>query len=159
MQISALKENFNNENRVALTPDTIKLFQRLGLEVLIEDGAGNNSGYPNDLYEANGAKIVSRDQCLSGTRNKSPRMVKGHSSAIHDPSLGLGTRTPRRIRRRLCRDQLLESTERSPTGGGLTREGEDPLVARTDTESHQHIRIDLGAGDVVDPLDDAPLPL
>ena len=64
MQISALKENFNNENRVALTPDTIKLFQRMGLEVLIEDGAGNNSGYPNDLYEANGAKIVSRDQCL-----------------------------------------------------------------------------------------------
>ena len=64
MQISALKENFNNENRVALTPDTIKLFQRLGLEVLIEDGAGNNSGYPNDLYEANGAKIVARDQCL-----------------------------------------------------------------------------------------------
>jgi len=64
MQISALKENFKNENRVALTPDTIKLFQRLGLEVLIEDGAGNNSGYPNDLYEANGAKIASRDQCL-----------------------------------------------------------------------------------------------
>ena len=49
MQISALKENFNNENRVALTPDTIKLFQRLGLQVLIEDGAGNNSVYPNDL--------------------------------------------------------------------------------------------------------------
>ena len=65
MQISAVKENFNYENRVALTPDTIKLFQRLGLEVLIEDGAGNNSGYPNDLYEANGAKIVSRDQCLN----------------------------------------------------------------------------------------------
>ena len=64
MQISALKENFNNENRVSLTPDTIKLFQRLGLEVLIEDGAGNNSGYPNDLYEVNVAKIVSRDQCL-----------------------------------------------------------------------------------------------
>ncbi len=41
MQISALKENFNNENRVALTPDTIKLFERLGLEVLIEEGAGN----------------------------------------------------------------------------------------------------------------------
>ncbi len=63
MQISALKENFN-ENRVSLTPDTIKLFQRLGLEVLIEDGAGRNSGYPNDLYEANGAKVVSRDQCF-----------------------------------------------------------------------------------------------
>ncbi|MDC0058112.1 Re/Si-specific NAD(P)(+) transhydrogenase subunit alpha [Pelagibacteraceae bacterium] len=64
MQISALKENFNNENRVALTPDAIKLFQRLGLEVLIEDVAGNNSGYPNELYKENGAKIVSRNECL-----------------------------------------------------------------------------------------------
>ena len=64
MQISALKENSNNENRVALTPDAIKLFQRLDLEVLIEDFAGNNSGYPNELYKENGAKIVSRNECL-----------------------------------------------------------------------------------------------
>ena len=42
MQISALKEISTDENRVALTPDAIKLFQRLGLDVLIEDGAGNN---------------------------------------------------------------------------------------------------------------------
>ena len=59
MQISALKEISTDENRVALTPDAIKLFQRLGLDVLIEDGAGNNSGYPNKFYEENGAKIVS----------------------------------------------------------------------------------------------------
>ena len=64
MQISALKETSTDENRVALTPDAIKLFQRLGLDVLIEDGAGNNSGYPNKLYEENGAKIVSRNECL-----------------------------------------------------------------------------------------------
>ena len=51
MQISALKENSSDENRVALTPDSIKLFQRLDLEVLIEDGAGITSGYPNKLYE------------------------------------------------------------------------------------------------------------
>ena len=64
MQISALKENSNDENRVALTPDSIKLFQRLDLEVLIEDGAGITSGYPNKLYEENGAKIVTRNACL-----------------------------------------------------------------------------------------------
>ena len=64
MQISALKENSNDENRVALTPDTIKLFQRLDLEVIIEDGAGIASGYPNKLYELNGAKIVNRNECL-----------------------------------------------------------------------------------------------
>ena len=32
MQISALKEISTDENRVALTPDAIKLFQRLGLD-------------------------------------------------------------------------------------------------------------------------------
>ena len=64
MQISALKEISTDENRVALTPDAIKLFQRLGLDVLIEDGAGINSGYPNKLYEENGAIIVSRNECL-----------------------------------------------------------------------------------------------
>ena len=53
MKLSALKENSNDENRVALTPDSIKLFQRLGLEVLIEDRAGIESGYPNKLYEEN----------------------------------------------------------------------------------------------------------
>ena len=50
MQIAALKENNKNENRVSITPDTVKLLQRLNLEVLIEDGAGYNSGYPNELY-------------------------------------------------------------------------------------------------------------
>ena len=35
MQISALKELSSDESRVALTPDSIKLFQRLDLEVLI----------------------------------------------------------------------------------------------------------------------------
>jgi NAD(P) transhydrogenase subunit alpha len=65
MQIAALKENNKNENRVSITPDTVKLLQRLNLEVLIEDGAGYNSGYPNELYTEHGAKIVSRKECLS----------------------------------------------------------------------------------------------
>ena len=65
MQIAALKEDYKNENRVSITPETVKLLQRLNLEVLIEDGAGFNSGYPNELYSENGAKIVSRQRCLN----------------------------------------------------------------------------------------------
>ncbi len=64
MQIAALKENGIDENRVSLTPDSIKIFQRLNLEVIIEDGAGITSGYPNELYVENGARIVSRNDCL-----------------------------------------------------------------------------------------------
>ena len=64
MLISALKEFTDNEKRVALTPDSLKLFQRLGLEVLIEKGAGINSGYTDQQYIDFGAKIVNRESCL-----------------------------------------------------------------------------------------------
>ena len=64
MQISALKEN-KNESRVALTPDSIKLFQKFDLEILIEEGAGIKSGYPDQQYRDLGVKIVSKEKCLN----------------------------------------------------------------------------------------------
>ena len=65
MQIAVLKEQNINENRVSLTPDLIKIFQRLNLDVVVQDGAGITSGYPNELYLESGAKIVSRKECLN----------------------------------------------------------------------------------------------
>ena len=65
MQISAIKENNITEKRVALSPESIKLFQRLGFEVIIEEDAGFLSGYTNHQYEDSGGKIVSRNQCLN----------------------------------------------------------------------------------------------
>ena len=35
MQISIIKEQYKNEQRVSSTPEVIKLLQRMGLEVLI----------------------------------------------------------------------------------------------------------------------------
>ena len=64
MQISIIKEENNNEQRVAATPDVIKLLERFGAEVLIEEGAGDLSGYGDELYESSGAKIVNRSECL-----------------------------------------------------------------------------------------------
>jgi len=65
MQIAALKELSQNEKRVAISPDSIKNFQRLGLEVIIEEGAGLDSGYIDSHYTESGAKIVNRDDCLN----------------------------------------------------------------------------------------------
>ena len=65
MQIAALKELSLNEKRVAISPDSIKNFQRLGLEVIIEEGAGLDSGYTDLHYTELGAKIVNRDDCLN----------------------------------------------------------------------------------------------
>ena len=47
MLLSAIKENDNNETRVSISPESVKLFSRLGFEVIIENGAGESSGYQN----------------------------------------------------------------------------------------------------------------
>ena len=65
MIISALKEVNKNEKRVAITPDSIKFFQRLGLDILIEKGAGVESGFIDEHYLNNGAKIATRLECLN----------------------------------------------------------------------------------------------
>ena len=64
MQISIIKEENKNEQRVSSTPDVIKLLERLGAEVLIEKGAGELSGYDDESYRSLGAKIVDRLSCL-----------------------------------------------------------------------------------------------
>ena len=65
MQISAIKELNQDEKRVSISPDSVKLFQRLGLEVIVQEGAGLQSGYIDSNYENEGAKIVNRDVCLN----------------------------------------------------------------------------------------------
>ena len=64
MIISILKEEDSNEQRVASTPDSIILLQRLGAAILIETGAGDLSGYSDELYKAVGAKVTNRSDCL-----------------------------------------------------------------------------------------------
>ena len=65
MQISILKENDVNEQRVASTPDSIKLLERFKVEILIEAGAGTLSGYDDELYKLANARIVNRAECLN----------------------------------------------------------------------------------------------
>ena len=64
MIISILKEEDSNEQRVASTPDSIILLQKLGATILIETGAGDLSGYSDELYKSVGAIIANRSDCL-----------------------------------------------------------------------------------------------
>ncbi len=61
MIIGVAKENKNKENRVALTPDVIKDIVKKGFQVQIENGAGLNSFFNDEAYQAAGASLVSRD--------------------------------------------------------------------------------------------------
>jgi NAD(P) transhydrogenase subunit alpha len=57
MKIAILKERYTNETRVAITPDTVKLFVRDGFNVCIESNAGLKAGFDDQQYVSTGAKI------------------------------------------------------------------------------------------------------
>jgi len=58
MRIGIPKEIKPLEGRVALVPEAVGELARAGHEVLIQAGAGEASGYPDDAYAAHGARIV-----------------------------------------------------------------------------------------------------
>lgn len=58
MIIGIPKEIKNNENRVALTPAGAKELINKGHTVYVQHTAGENSGFPDDAYQAAGAEIL-----------------------------------------------------------------------------------------------------
>ena len=58
LSIGVLKETLPGERRVAITPKVIDILTKAGAEVLIETGAGLDSGFPDEEYTAKGAKIA-----------------------------------------------------------------------------------------------------
>lgn len=58
MKLGIARERREGERRVAATPETVKQLSGLGLEVLIESGAGVEAGYADDDYRQAGGLIV-----------------------------------------------------------------------------------------------------
>ena len=59
MKIAIVKETEDLEKRVAGTPETVKKLISLGFSVDVEEDAGLNSFFSNDLYKIAGANIIS----------------------------------------------------------------------------------------------------
>jgi NAD(P) transhydrogenase subunit alpha len=58
MKVAIIKERRAHERRVAASPDTVKHMAGMGLEPLVESGAGAEAYFPDDAYVAAGAVIV-----------------------------------------------------------------------------------------------------
>lgn len=58
MKIAIPKERRPHERRVAATPETVKKFVGLGLEVIVEAGAGLSAMFPDADYAAAGATLA-----------------------------------------------------------------------------------------------------
>ena len=60
MIIGVPKEIKPQENRIGLTPDSVKTLVSEGHKVLVENNGGFEAGFDNDQYTNSGAKIVNK---------------------------------------------------------------------------------------------------
>lgn len=58
MQLSVPTETAAREKRVAIAPDSIGRFKKLGVDVVVQSGAGLAAGFRDDAYVAAGARIA-----------------------------------------------------------------------------------------------------
>lgn len=58
MRVAVLRETYDGERRVALVPAVIPSLSNLGLEVVLEAGAGTAAGFPDAAYEKAGCTVV-----------------------------------------------------------------------------------------------------
>jgi NAD(P) transhydrogenase subunit alpha len=58
MKVAIVKERRPHERRVAATPDTVKFMVGMGLEPMVEAGAGAEAYFTDDAYGAAGATLV-----------------------------------------------------------------------------------------------------
>jgi len=60
MKIGVPKEIKPQENRIGLTPDSVKSLVSNGHEVLVENNGGFEAGFENEQYKSAGAKIIDK---------------------------------------------------------------------------------------------------
>ena len=60
MRIGVPKEIKPQENRIGLTPESVKVLISNGHEVLVESNGGYEAGFDDEQYKKSGAKIVNK---------------------------------------------------------------------------------------------------
>jgi NAD(P) transhydrogenase subunit alpha len=58
MIVGVPRESYPGERRVALVPSVLANLKKVGLDVVVEQNAGLEAGYPDTEYTAKGAKVV-----------------------------------------------------------------------------------------------------
>ncbi len=100
MKVGVLRETYPGEHRVAMVPSVIAPLTKGGMTVLVEPGAGVESGYPDSEYANKGAQIASsRSQvfqeadCIVQVRllGANPQEGKADLKAFRQGQLVIGT--------------------------------------------------------------------
>ena len=72
MKVGVPRETWPGERRVALIPASATALKKAGLEVIVEQDAGAEAGFPSSAYEAAGASVVPRRDVLAGAAIGAP---------------------------------------------------------------------------------------
>ncbi len=62
MKIGSIKENLNQEKRIAITPDVIKKYKSLGLNIILPKQYGAHLGISDQQFMNEGAEIKEREE-------------------------------------------------------------------------------------------------
>jgi len=83
MQIAVPTEQWPNERRVALIPDSVKKLARVGFSIHVQDGCGNESGYSNEDYTEAGATVSSDREAMLKSSDIILRVRKPDASEVN----------------------------------------------------------------------------
>ncbi|MGK2854990.1 MAG: Re/Si-specific NAD(P)(+) transhydrogenase subunit alpha [Microbacteriaceae bacterium] len=95
MKVGVRREPEPGEKRVAATPESVAQLAAAGLSVIVERGAGEAAGFPDDLFTAAGAQIVdtvdlSSLDVLAHVRPLSTETV----AQLHEGAITVGLASP-----------------------------------------------------------------
>ena len=95
MRVGIRRERLEGERRVAATPETVSQLGSLGVEVLVEAGAGVESGYPDAAYADAGATIVPQlaTADLDVYCHVRP-LTPAEASGLHSGAISIGLASP-----------------------------------------------------------------
>jgi NAD(P) transhydrogenase subunit alpha len=65
MTVGVARESWPGETRVALVPSAVTTLKKAGLDVVIERGAGAASGFTDEAYAAQGARLADRQDVFA----------------------------------------------------------------------------------------------
>ena len=69
MKIGSIKENLSLEQRIAVTPDIIKKYKSLGLNIILPKGYGEHLGISDKEFSNEGAEILDDDEKVLSQAN------------------------------------------------------------------------------------------
>lgn len=97
MKIGVPLESHPGEKRVAIVPEVVGRLQKLGVEVLIEEGAGIGSHYPDHAFNEAGAVLIHGQEQLLGEADLVLRVQAPTVESINlqrEDSLAIGFMNP-----------------------------------------------------------------